>query len=202
MVVSRFRANEDINTRIVREALTNRCRLKTTAMAESTNLVNFKFDFWRRHFLEFVRQPWIIMNALNELVYRKKLAMHVMQYLHFKGLSPINIQAELDFAQEEFDLSVEITYWVREFKRGPTSCLLYEVTTLEMGKIHKKYWLTVDGKSASWWDMEGIPKSTVHHTGQDAGRKIVAAFSHNSHNGTTTASWECYNRVFDNVLQQ
>lgn len=48
---------------------------------------------------------------------------YVIQYFYLKGLSPTNIQVELDSTLGESAPSfTTIKYWVAEFKRGRSSC--------------------------------------------------------------------------------
>ena len=60
----------------------------------------------------------------NKIVNLEKIDhRYVLQYFHFKGLSPTDIRAKLDSTLGKFALSfLTIKYWVAEFKLGRTSC--------------------------------------------------------------------------------
>ena len=122
--------------------------------------------------LVFVTQLSIV-NALSEFVVNMEKIGHgyVIQYFHLKGLSPTNIEAELDFTLGKFAPTfTAIKYWVTEFKRGRMSCQdehrigrPNEPITTEMVKeIHKMVLDDCRLKVPELADMVGIPKSAVH----------------------------------------
>ena len=114
------------------------------------------------------------MNAFSELVKIEKLVhRYVIQYIHSKGLSPINIGVELDsILGEPAPLYTIIKYWVAEFKRSHTryqdehrSGRPDEMTMTEI--VKKIYKMVLDDrrlKVRELANMLNIPKSAVHCT--------------------------------------
>lgn len=64
------------------------------------------------------------MYALGEFGIMEKIGHgYVIQYFHFKDISPTNIKAELDPTLGESAPSyTAIKYWAAEIKRGRISC--------------------------------------------------------------------------------
>ena len=102
----------------------------------------------------------------------EKIGHHyVIQYFHLKGLSPTNIEAELDSTLEKSaPLFTKLKYREAEFKQGRRSCQdehrsdrPNKVTTTEM--VRKTHKMVLDNhqiKVRELADMLGILKSAVH----------------------------------------